>query len=80
MNSIEIDAALSIAGMIVFWNAAEWEARDGSPHNGVLWAGVSLLVSLLILFVFGWDWLPWLLTQGGLFVGIAAARVWLEDR
>ena len=75
-----IPFALAVAGMIVFWNAAEWEARDGSPHHGLLWASLSLLISVLTLFVAGWTAVPWLLTQAGLFIGIAAARVWLEDR
>ena len=80
MNSLEIEIAFAIAGMIIFWNAAEWEARDGSPHRGVLWAALSLLISVLVLFVAGWSWLPWLVAQAGLFVGIAVVRVWLEDR
>lgn len=72
--------ALTLAGMIGLWNAAEWESRDGSRHHGVLWAGASLLLSLLVLFVAGWGVLAWLLAQAGLFIAIAAVRVWLEDR
>ncbi|HEY2345450.1 MAG TPA: hypothetical protein VGH80_06130 [Xanthomonadaceae bacterium] len=79
MNSIEIEALLTVAGMIIFWNAAEWESRDGSPHHGVLWASASLLISVLALFVAGLGVVPWLLTQVGLFIAIAAVRVWLED-
>ncbi|MBS0193845.1 MAG: hypothetical protein JSR34_06335 [Proteobacteria bacterium] len=75
-----IPISLALAGMIVFWNAAEWESRDGSPHHGVSWAALSLLVSLLVLFLAGWTAIPWLLAQAGLFVAIAAVRVWLEDR
>ena len=78
MNYVPI--ALTIAGVIAFFNAGEYEARDGSANHAVLWAAMSLLISVLILFVIGWDWLPWLLAQAGLFVGIAAVRVWLEDR
>ncbi len=78
MNYLPI--ALLIAGMVGFFNAGEWEARDGSPNHRILWATLSLLVSVLVLFVAGLGWLPWLFAQAGLFVGIAAVRVWLEDR
>ncbi len=78
MNYVAI--ALTVAGMIVFWNAAEWESRDGSAHHGVLWAGLSLLLSLLTQFVLGWGVFPWLIAQAGLFIAIAGVRVWLEDR
>ncbi|HTA65777.1 MAG TPA: hypothetical protein VK753_09740, partial [Xanthomonadaceae bacterium] len=80
MNSIEIEVMLAVAGMIVFWNAAEWESRDGNPHHGVLWTALSLLLSVLVLFVLGWSAIPWLLVQAGLFIAIAAVRVLLEDR
>jgi hypothetical protein len=66
--------------MIAFFNAGEWEARDGGPNHRVLWGTLSLLISVLVLFVAGWSWLPWLLAQIGLFVGIAAVRVMLEER
>lgn len=75
-----VPIALTVAGMILFWNAAEWEARDGSSNHGVLWALASLLLSVLVFFVAGWSTGPWLGVQVGLFVGIAAVRVWLEDR
>lgn len=78
MNYLPI--ALSIAGAIAFFNAGEWEARDGSPNHRFLWAALSLLISVLVLFVAQLSWLPWLFAQAGLFVAIAAVRVWLEDR
>lgn len=78
MNYVAI--GLTIAGMIAFFNAGEWEARDGGPNHRVLWGTLSLLISVLVLFVAGWDWLAWLLAQVALFVGIAAVRVLLEDR
>ena len=77
MNYIAI--GLTIAGVIAFFNAGEWEARDGSANHAVLWAMLSLLASVLVLFVAGLDWLPWLFAQVGLFVGIAAVRVLIED-
>lgn len=80
MNEDFIPFAMTLAGMIVFFNAGEWEARDGSPNHRVLWGSLSLLVSLLVLGVGGFGWLIWLFAQAGLFLGIAAVRVWLEDR
>jgi uncharacterized membrane protein HdeD (DUF308 family) len=77
MNYVAI--ALTIAGVIAFFNAGEWEASDGSPNHRVLWGTLSLLISVLVLFVAGWSWLPWLFAQVGLFVGIAAVRVLIED-
>jgi len=78
MNYIAI--GLTIAGVIAFFNAGEWEARNGSANHAVLWAMLSLLISVVVLFVAGWDWLPWLFAQVALFVGIAAVRVLIEDR
>jgi len=75
-----VPIALTIAGMVLFFNAAEWDAREGAPNHRVLWGTVSLLVSVLVLFVAGLGWLSWLIAQALLFVGIAAVRVWLEER
>ena len=72
--------ALTIAGVIAFCNAGVHEARDGSANHGILWAAISLLLSIVVLFVAGLGWLPWLLAQAGLFVGIAGVRVWMENR
>ncbi|MEO7477990.1 MAG: hypothetical protein ABIT64_02020 [Lysobacteraceae bacterium] len=72
--------ALTIVGVIGFYNAGEYESRDGSPNHGILWATLSLLLSVVVLFVAGFGWLPWLIVQAGLFVGIACVRVWMEDR
>lgn len=75
-----VPIALTIAGMIAFFNAGEYEARDGSANHAILWAVLSLLISVLVLFVGGWSWLPWLFAQIGLFIGIAAVRVLIENR
>ena len=75
-----VAVALTLAGMIVFYNAGEWEAGDGSPNHGLLWAVLSLGVSVLALFVAGAGWMLWLLAQAGLFVGIGLVRALLETR
>lgn len=75
-----IAIALALAGVIGFYRAGEWEARDGSPNRGVLWATLSLLVSVLTLFVAGAGWVLWLCAQAGLFFAIGAVRALLDQR
>lgn len=77
--AIEIAVILAIAGMSAFFGAGEYEARDGGPNHRTLWAGLSLLISVLVLSM-GAGVAGWLLGQGLLLIGIAAVRVWLEDR
>ena len=77
--AIEIAVILTIAGMAAFFGAGEYEARDGGVNHRMLWAGLSLLVSVLALSL-GSGVIGWLLCQAMLLVGIAAVRVWLEDR
>ncbi|HET6913990.1 MAG TPA: hypothetical protein VFH71_11705 [Rhodanobacteraceae bacterium] len=77
--AIEIAVVLTIAGMSAFFGAGEYEARDGGSNHRVLWAGLSLLISVLVLSM-GAGVTGWLLGQGLLLIGIAAVRVWLEDR
>jgi hypothetical protein len=77
---MELELLLFFLGMIGFYSAAEFESRDGGTNHGVLWAGLSALVSAIKYLIIGVGWPSWLLAQAGLFVGIAAARVWLEDR
>lgn len=47
--AIEIAVILAIAGMSAFFGAGEYEARDGGPNHRTLWAGLSLLISVLVL-------------------------------
>jgi hypothetical protein len=77
--AIEIAVILTIAGMAAFFGAGEYEAREGAPNHRVLWAGLSLIISVLSLSL-GAGAIGWLLCQAMLLVGIAAVRVWLEDR
>jgi len=77
---MELELLLLFLGMIGFYRAAEFETRHGGTHHGFLWAGLSALVSGIKYAIIGLGWPSWLLAQAGLFVGIAAARVLLEDR
>lgn len=71
---------LTIAFAVLYYGAAEAEARSSGRHFGVLWALSSILVSALVFAVLGGGTLLLLLAQGGLFVAIGAIRVWLEGR
>ena len=75
-----VAVALTIAGFALFFNAGEWESREGAPNRRVLWSMLSLLVSVLVLFVAHLGWVGWAIGPAGLFLGIAAVRVWLEER
>jgi hypothetical protein len=77
---MELELLLFFLGMIGFYRAADFEARDGGTNHGFLWAALSALVSGIKYATLGLGWQSWLLAQAVLFVGIAAARVWLEDR
>jgi hypothetical protein len=53
-----------------FYRAAEFE-----NESRLLWCGLSLVISLAILFYLHWGWLGILLGQAGLFVGITLFRI-----
>ena len=77
--AIEIEVILTIAGMCAYFGAGEYEARDGGANHRMLWACLSLLASVLTFWL-GSGLVGWLLGQAMLLIGIAAVRVWLEDR
>jgi hypothetical protein len=53
-----------------FYRAAEFE-----NESGVIWCGLSIVISLAILFYFHWGWLGVVLGQVGLFAGITIFRM-----
>ena len=53
-----------------FYRAAEFE-----NESRLLWCGLSIVISLVTLFYFGWGWLGTVLGQVGLFAGITIFRV-----
>ena len=63
--------ALAFAGL--FWKAGEQEM-----DSGFLWGGLSVVVSALVIFVFGGGVVAELVAQIGLFFGIALVRVLME--
>jgi len=62
--------AIILASAIFFFRAAEIE-----DESGFLWATLSILISAVTWFVFGWGWLGGLLGQAGLFAGITIFRM-----
>ena len=69
--------AMCIIGMSLYFNAGKIEARSGAADHSVLWASLSLLTSISVLWA-GAGWLFWLLAQIGLLFGIALVRVALD--
>lgn len=65
---------LVLVCICTYYAMGAYEARLQGDNHGVLWAGLSAVVSLLVLSVFkgGWWWL--LFGQLGLYVGIALFR------
>jgi len=61
---------LIVAFAIFFYRAAEFE-----NESGLLWSGLSILISVATLFFLRWGWLGTLLGQAGLFVGIGIFRM-----
>ena len=61
---------LVVVFAVFFYRAAEFE-----NESGLLWCGLSVLVSVVALFFFHWGWLGTLLGQAGLFVGITIFRM-----
>jgi hypothetical protein len=58
-----------VACAIFFHRAAEFE-----NESSLVWTGLSVVISVMTLFVFRWGWLSCLLGQAGLFLGIAIFR------
>ena len=64
----------------VFYGAGEVEARDGARNNRMVWAGLSIALSALVIQAFRGGWLLVLLAQAGLFVGIGVFRALRESK
>lgn len=67
------EIGVCIAGLMFYFNAGKFEARSGAADPSLLWAALSLLVSVLTM-TMGLGWKLQVLAQIGLFVAIAAAR------
>ncbi|MGH8183082.1 MAG: hypothetical protein ACREPH_05425 [Rhodanobacteraceae bacterium] len=76
----ELAIALTLVGMVGFYKAGDYEARDGGRSLAIFWAGLSALVSGVVFAALNGGWLSWFFGQAILFVGIGAVRAWLEYR
>jgi|GEM_PF-557214 len=56
-----------------------YEAEQGGNHRGVLWAALSLAVSLIVGYLFKGGWGVIVIAQVGLFLGIAIVRALREQ-
>ena len=63
----------SIAFVVVF-AVLYYRTAESEDGPALLWATLSVVISLATLFYLGWRWLGALLAQGGLFLGIAMVR------
>ena len=77
--SIYTQVALCIVGMSLYFNAGKIEARNGARDHAVLWAALSLVVSLVVFWT-GAGWIVWVLAQVALLAGITLVRVALDGR
>jgi len=73
------EIAMCILGMSFYFNAGKLESRSGATDHSVLWASLSLLTSILTIWMSG-GWLLWLMAQVALLFGIALVRVLLDGR
>ena len=64
---------LSIAFVVVF-AVVYYRAAELEEIPGLLWATLSVAVSVATLFYFNWGWIGAFLGQAGLFLGIAVFR------
>lgn len=76
---IYADIAMCVVGMSLYFNAGKYEARNGAADHSILWASLSLVTTLLVLWA-GAGWFLWVLSQVALLFGIAAVRALLDGR
>jgi hypothetical protein len=70
---------LAFVFAFALFGSGKLEGQDG-VRNGLLWAGLSIAISVLVIQFCGGGWLFELLTQLGLFVGIGAVRAIRDTR
>ena len=65
---------LAFVCAFVLYGAGKAEAREAGRNAGLLWAGLSIAVSALLIQFFGAGWFLVLVGQAALFVGIGVFR------
>ena len=61
--------------MIAVFAAFYYRAAEFENASGLLWCGLSLVISIATMFFFHWGWLGILLGQVGLFAVITTLRM-----
>lgn len=74
MDFLRSPILLAIICAYTYYVLGAQEAQQGGRHHGVLWAGLSLVVSFIVTYLFKGGWGISLLAQAGLFIGIAVVR------
>lgn len=78
LDFIHSPILLAVVCAYTYYVLGAYEAQQGSNHNGLLWAVLSLLVSLAVLGLFKGGWGVLLMAQTALFIGIAVFRAMRE--
>jgi hypothetical protein len=65
---------LAFVCAFVLYGAGKAEAREAGRNAGMLWAGLSIAVSALLIRFFGAGWFLVLVGQVALFAGIGVFR------
>ena len=79
MIFLQANWILAFVCAITYFNMGKFEAQHrGGKSPGMLWAGMSIALSALVIQLFAAGWLLVLLTQVGLFVGITVFRMMRE--
>lgn len=71
---------LAFVCAVTYYRMGKMEMRQGRRgDNGMIWAGLSIAISALVIQLFGAGWLLVLLSQFGLFVAITVFRTIRES-
>lgn len=74
MIFLQTNWILAFVCAFVLYGAGKAEAREAGRHAGLLWAGLSIAVSALLIRFLGAGWFLVLVGQAALFVGIGVFR------
>lgn len=74
MDFLKSPVLLVLVCAYIYYVLGAYEAEQGGSNHGVLWAALSLAVSFVVAYLFKGGWGMVLITQIGLFLGIAVVR------